>query len=417
MNRVPGKVIVIGGGVIGAASAYFLSKAGWSVAVIERGEFGRACSHGNCGLVCPSHVLPLAEPGAIGRTVKALFQKNSPFTIKPRLDPQLWLWLLKFARRCNRRDMLAGGRALQSMLNSSMALYRELIAAESIDCEWEKRGLLYVYRSAVDLDAYTEIDHLLREEFDLSAMRYDGEATQKLEPALQPGVAGAWFYNTDAHLRPDKLLSGWRHVLERRGVEIREHCELLEIAAEGRRATQIRTATGDLAADVFVVATGALTPLLHRQLGCRIPIQPGKGYSLTMPRPAICPTIPLIFPETRVAVTPMQTGYRLGSTMEFAGYDETIREPRLELLKAGARPFLKEPYCEPIVERWFGWRPMTWDSLPYIDRCPGKENLYVAAGHNMLGLSMAPATGKLIAELVGGETPHLDPRPFAIGRA
>ena len=149
------------------------------------------------------------------------------------------------------------------------------------------------------------------------------------------------------------------------------------------------------------------TPLLNEQLGCRVPIQPGKGYSLTMPRPPACPKIPLIFPETRVAVTPFQSGYRLGSTMEFAGYDESIRPERLQLLKDGATGYLHEPYCEPVLEEWFGWRPMTYDSLPIIDRSPKYENVIIAAGHNMLGLSMAPATGKLVAELAAG---HSAPR-------
>ena len=167
---------------------------------------------------------------------------------------------------------------------------------------------------------------------------------------------------------------------------------------------------------LFVVAAGAWTPLLNEHLGCRVPIQPGKGYSLTMPRPAVCPKMPLIFPETRVAVTPFQSGYRLGSTMEFAGYDESIRPERLQLLKDGASGYLHEPYCEPVLEEWFGWRPMTYDSLPIIDRSPKYENVMIAAGHNMLGLSMAPATGKLVAELAQGSSPHIDPRPYSVSR-
>ena len=175
--------------------------------------------------------------------------------------------------------------------------------------------------------------------------------------------------------------------------------------ANGRAHRPHVTPRGELAADLFVVAAGAWTPLLNRQLGCRVPIQPGKGYSMTMPRPAVCPKIPLIFPETRVAVTPFQSGYRLGSTMEFAGYDDSIRPERLQLLKDGSADYLHEPYCEPVLEEWFGWRPMTYDSLPIIDRSPTYENVYIAAGHNMLGLSMATATGKLIAELAGGQRP------------
>lgn len=135
-----------------------------------------------------------------------------------------------------------------------------------------------------------------------------------------------------------------------------------------------------------------------------------------MPRPAVCPRLPLIFPETRVAVTPFQSGYRLGSTMEFAGYDESIRPERLQLLKDGAAPYLQEPYCEPVEEKWFGWRPMTYDSLPIIDRSPKFENVFIVAGHNMLGLSMAPATGKLVAEMANGTSTHIDPAPYRVNR-
>ena len=178
----------------------------------------------------------------------------------------------------------------------------------------------------------------------------------------------------------------------------------------------VETTQGNLQADVFVVASGAWTPMLREHLGCTVPIQPGKGYSITMPRPKICPQIPLIFPEHRVAVTPMNSGYRLGSIMEFAGYDESIKPQRLQLLRSGAEQYLLEPYCEPELETWYGWRPMTYDSLPVIDASPKWGNVWIAAGHNMLGLSMAPVTGRLIKELINGEPTHLDVAPYSVTR-
>jgi len=185
---------------------------------------------------------------------------------------------------------------------------------------------------------------------------------------------------------------------------------------EQRRARAAVTSKGELAADAFVVAAGALTPLLNTHLGCRIPIQPGKGYSITMPRPGICPAYPMIFEEHRVGVTPMKSGYRIGSTMEFAGYDTSLNRRRLDLLKEGARHYLQEPFCEPVEEEWYGWRPMTPDSLPIIDRSPAFANVLIAAGHNMLGLSMAPATGKLVAEMLCGTETHVDPLPYRVCR-
>jgi D-amino-acid dehydrogenase len=416
MSTGTGHAVVVGGGVIGAACAYYLSKRGWQVTVLDRGEFGKGCSHANCGLVCPSHVLPLAEPGAAARAIRALFRKDAPFYIKPRLDPALWAWLLRFARRCNRSDMLRAGHAIQALLNSSRGLYDELLRGEALDCEWETRGLLFVFQHGDALEHYGETVQLVRDCFGVTASPFDGAALTALEPALKPGLAGGWHYQADAHLRPDKLMGSWRRVLEARGVEVREQSEATSWRREQGRARAVQTSHGELPADAFVVAAGAWTPLLNAQLGCKIPIQPGKGYSITMPRPARCPTIPLIFEEHRVAVTPMRSGYRLGSTMEFAGYDTTLNRRRLDLLRAGASHYLHEPCSEPVVEEWYGWRPMTPDSIPIIDRSPALSNVWIAAGHNMLGLSMAPATGKLIAELMEDAAPHLDPRPYAISR-
>jgi D-amino-acid dehydrogenase len=211
-------------------------------------------------------------------------------------------------------------------------------------------------------------------------------------------------------------MRGWRRVLEAGGVDVRENCSFNHFRILNGRAVAADTAEGELAAEQFVVAAGAWTPFWNEQFGCKIPIQPGKGYSITMARPARCPRIPLIFPETRVAVTPFQSGYRLGSTMEFAGYDESLRPERLQLLKDGAIGYLHEPLGHPIEEEWYGWRPMTYDSLPIIDRSPKYNNVLVAAGHNMLGLSMAPATGKLVSELLAAAKPHIDPAPYRVER-
>lgn len=416
MTAGAGKVAVIGGGVVGTACAYFLARSGWQVTLIDQGRHGSGCSHGNCGFVCPSHVLPLAEPGVLGSVLKAMLRPSSPFAIKPRFDPALWSWLYHFARRCNERDMMSSARGIQPLLESSRALYREIIEREALACEWETRGLLFVFASPAEMDRYAETDRLLSESFHCPARRYDGEAVAQLEPALRPGLAGGWHYEGDAHLRPDRLMAAWRSTLEALGVKIQERCEARGFRTAAGRASGVVTAMGEFSADAIVVATGAWTPQLSQHLGARIPIEPGKGYSLTMPRPASCPQIPLIFPETRVAVTPFHSGYRLGSTMEFAGYDTSLRPSRLQLLKDGARAYLREPCAEPVEETWFGWRPMTYDSLPVIDRSPILSNVWVAAGHNMLGLSMAPATGRLVQELLCGQTPHVDPAPYRISR-
>jgi D-amino-acid dehydrogenase len=286
----------------------------------------------------------------------------------------------------------------------------------ALECEWQTRGVLFVLHSHAGMEHYAETDRLMRDHFGVAATRYDGDAVTELEPALKPGLAGGWLYPGDAHLRPDKLMSSWRRLLEERGVTIRTGCTMTGLVREHGRTRALLTSQGEVAADAFVIATGAWTPQLARHLGCRIPIQPGKGYSLTMPRPARCPALPLLFEEHKVVVTPMQTGYRLGSTMEFAGYDSSLSPRRLDLLRQGASHYLHEPYGDVVEEQWCGWRPMTYDSKPIIGRSPALANVWIAAGHNMLGLSMAPATGKLIAEQLGARPPHLDPAPYAVTR-
>lgn len=411
-----GHVVIVGGGVIGTSCAWYLSKVGWRVTVIDRGKMGHGCSHGNCGLVCPSHLLPLAEPGAIRDALRAMVKSNSALRVRPGLNLALWSWLWNFARRCNYRSMLEAGHAIQALLGSSMSEYEQLMSVERLDCEWEKKGLLFAYLNRTRLDGFGETNKLLTEVYDEPARKLDTEEVCELEPALKSNVAGGWYYEHDAHLRPDRLLESLRNKLLVQGVEFLEQCELQRVIGTGGTIQSVDTSTGKLAADVFVMAAGAWTPRLREHLGCHIPIQPGKGYSITMPRPAVCPSIPLIFPEHRVAVTPMKSAYRLGSIMELVGYDASIRPERLNLLRDGAALYLREPYCTPELSSWYGWRPMTFDSLPIIDRSSKWGNLWIAAGHNMLGVSMAPGTGKLVSELVTGRSPHIDPAPYRISR-
>lgn len=409
-------VIIIGGGVIGACCAYYLRKSGWGVTIVEREAFGSACSHGNCGLISPSHALPLAIPGAVAKTLPMMLQSDAPFRIAPRFDPALWGWLLQFALRCKEAPMMAAAAGRHALLQSSVTAYRTLLSDESIECEWEDRGAYFIYQTESGMDSYAKSDKWLQQ-LGLGAERISAHQLESREPSLKRGVvAGAWYYKFDAHLRPDKLMAELRDVLLRIGVRILENVQLTGFKKDHKAAASIQTTAGDMKADRYVLATGALTPKMNQWLGVKIPIQPGKGYSITYPRPSICPSTPLAFMEQKVVATPFQSGYRLGSTMEFAGYDTMINKKRLGALKRGATIYLKEPYCEPQQEEWFGWRPMTYDGKPIIDKSPDMDNVYLAAGHNMLGLSMAPATGMLIDEMLSDKAPHIDINHYSIKR-
>tara|TARA_B100000676_G_scaffold313351_1_gene393725 strand:+ start:2931 stop:4190 length:1260 start_codon:yes stop_codon:yes gene_type:complete len=414
VNTNQSHVVVIGGGVIGASSAYFLRQAGYRVTLLEKDAFGSGCSHGNCGLICPSDALPLASPGAIGKTLKTLFKRHNPLYIKPRISPRLWLWLARFALRCNERHMLQAASARMPLLESSLHLYQELLEKEQLECEWQKNGLLYVYKDAAAMEGYRATDAFLTKHFALAAKRLETCGLYELEPAIADDVAGGWYYEDDAHLRPDRLMAEWKRILLEYDVDVREGTEVFKFKRKGINAIGVLTRDGIIEADKFVLAVGAISPRWEKEIGADIPIQPGKGYSLTFPRPQYSPRIPMIFPQHRVAMTPMQTGYRLGSTMEFSGYDTKINRRRINLLKSGAEPYLREPYGEEVVEEWFGWRPMIYHGIPIIDTSPRMDNVLVATAHNMLGLSMGPATGKLVSELLSGQPPHVSADPYRL---
>lgn len=408
--------VIVGGGVIGGMCGWYLSQAGQRVAIIDEGTFGGACSHGNCGYISPSHVLPLTTPGTVQKALRSMLRPDSPFYVKPRLSPTFWRWMWNFARRCNERDMWEAAAGIHALLESSAQLYAELIGGAQLACEWERHGLLFVYRSQAGFAEYAEHNAEIEKRFGVGARPIPGEELVQLEPALREGLGGAWLFDCDSHLRPDKLMSELRRVLAQRGVQIIERERVVDLLREAGEVREVQTTAASYRARQVVVATGAVTPFLNRLLGCRVPIQPGKGYSLTMPRPQLCPKYPLIFEEHKVAITPMQSAYRIGSTMEFAGYDRTVNQRRLNALKRGAEVYLREPHTTPILETWFGWRPMTWDSLPFIDRAPAARNLWLAAGHNMLGISTATATGKLVAEMVTGQPCHLNVQPYRLAR-
>lgn len=423
------RVLIAGAGVVGIACAHYLREQGYAVTVVDAGRVGAACSHGNCGYICPSHVLPLTEPGAFKVAFKSLFNPRAPFRVKPQLRPELARWMFEFARRCTRKQMLAAGVHLKAILDASLTEYKALVAS-GLECEWRERGLLYVLRTAHGMAEFTRTDQLLRDEFGVGAKRIEGRDLPAVDAALKDGLAGAFLYEGDCHLRPETLNRNWSERLRHQGVHFVEHCRVFQIerAADGRVAA-LTTSEGRMEADHFVFALGAESSRWARSLDCKIPIEPGKGYSVTMRRPANCPAVPMLFPEHKIGVTPFEEGYRIGSMMEFSGYDRSIPPHRIQQLWESATSYLRSSsslgtsssLCTSSSlhaqqEEWFGWRPMTWDSLPVIGRVPAIQNAFLCTGHNMLGLSLAPASGKLLAEIVAGRPTHIPRAPYCPSR-
>jgi D-amino-acid dehydrogenase len=405
-------VLVVGGGVIGLACAWYLLRAGRSVTVLESARTGSGASHGNCGTITPSHAPPLPGPGVIGRALKWMLKPDAPLYIRPRFDPALWHWLVRFMAHSGARQHARGARIRAELLNASHAALETLLAEAGIACGYERSGLLYVFRSPAWFEMHAGLPEALQP-LGIAAELWDGRRAEHAEPALKPGVAGAIWFPGDASLRPDAFVAGLASAVRQAGGEIVEQSPVEEFERSGNRIAAAHAGGRRWPADQVVLAAGAWSARLARQLGFRLPIQPGKGYSLTFRRPACAPARALVLKEPGVCVTTWTDGFRLGSTMEFAGFDTRLTPVRLHALRRAADEFLLDPGEGEPEEAWFGWRPMTWDDLPVIGRAPRLDNLVVAAGHGMLGVSLAPITGLLVRDLLLGEAPPLDLEPLS----
>ena len=257
MSGSSGTVVVVGGGVIGVACAHYLAQAGYRVTLLEQGTVGSGCSHGNLGLICPSHVLPLAEPGAVREGLKSLFNPRGVLRIRPQLRPALYRWFWQFSRHCHRTQMLRTAGHLQAILASSIGEYRALFDQHRLNGEWKPNGLLYVFRTEEGLRQFQATDEMLTECFGVSAQRIEGDALPAFDPALQSGLAGACFYEEDGSVRPDVLIRYWSEQLTAAGVEIIEQCRLDRIEKGGGRIVALQTSRGPMTADHYVFATGA----------------------------------------------------------------------------------------------------------------------------------------------------------------
>ncbi len=414
MNRSK-HAIIIGGGVIGGFTAYYLLDHGWSVTVVDKDRFGEGASKGNCGLIVPNHILPINSLDTIIKGLIWMFKKDAPLYVRPRFIPKLITWFSQFAYYSRPKSIQASALALHALLQSSFNLFPEWITAENVACDWTLGGSLHVYKSEKAWQGYGKTDTYL-ERYGIQAESLDKAAVRELEPSLGNDICGAWHYPKTAHLRPELLLSELRRILEDRGARILDHCLVRSFQSQNGQATAVHTEQGLLTADAFVLATGAWSPAFAKALGCQMPIQPGKGYSITMKPQPVFPKIPCFFEEMRVVSTPWSDACRLGGTMEFNGLDSSLSSRRLAALVTGLQHYTTSPKPTSMLDPWCGFRPMTVDGLPFMDWSPRLQNVMINAGHNMIGISVAPASGKLVAEIMENTRPHVDPYPYRFSR-
>ena len=399
-------VLVIGGGAVGVCAAYYLAEQGLSVSIVEKGEIASGCSGANAGLIVPSFSIPLAAPGTLGQLFRWLLNPKSLFYVKPRFNLALFRWLGQFQKASRPQKMLQGLRVLRALNYASSELYEQLIESESLDCNYRKDGWLMVYKTEKDFQKAVKEAHLLQAH-DIEVKVLSREETLTMEPAFRVKLSGGIFFPEDAHLDPAKFVQALAERLREKGVEIHLQTEVLGMETAQGRIAAVRTTQGEFRSKYVVLAAGVWSSNLVCNLGCDLPVQPAKGYSVSVRRPESCPRAPLYLSEAKVVVTPLEDSLRLAGMMELAGLNHRISQHRVKAIRHAAQGYFGQAENLDIIEVKCGLRPCSPDGLPIIDRYPGYNNLFITTGHGMLGITLAPLSGKLISQLVNSQTPDM----------
>jgi len=416
MQGARNQVVIVGGGVIGLATAYYALRAGLGVTVLEReSEVGDNCSLGNAGMVVPSHFVPLAAPGMMAKGLRWMLDPESPFYVRPRLSMELARWGWIFYRKSTPSHVGASRELLRDLNLESRRLFSEL--AEDNDFGWAPRGLLMLCHSEKGLEAEAETAGEA-EELGVQADVLDPADAKALDPDITMDVEGAVYYRQDCHLEPARFMARLRERVAEMGGRIEYEVPVDAIVRSGSRVSSVKSGDRVFEGEKFVIAGGAWTSALLRPLGLRLPLQAGKGYSLTLEDPPELPRLCSIFAEAKVAITPMGESLRFAGTMEVCGNDLSINPKRVNgIIKSVPRYFPKISESDfEGVEPWAGLRPVSPDGLPYLGAVDGLENVHAATGHAMMGLSLGPVTGRLLADLLTGSEPFQPIESLAVGR-
>lgn len=416
MNSSKERVIVLGGGVIGLASAYYALKRGMAVTVVEREPAGGDnCSMGNAGMIVPSHFIPLAAPGMIAKGLRWMFNPESPFFIRPRPDPALLRWAWLFHRHSTENHVARTRELLRDLNLESRRLFTELSAEEPFGLE--TRGMLMLCKTAKGLDEEAAVANAARE-IGLKAEVLDAAGTARLDPAITMDLAGAVHFPQDCHLDPARFMAGLRRRVLALGGTIESGVTIDTLETRDHRLTALSGGGRRFEGDRFVIAGGSWSPALLRQAGLKLPLQPGKGYSLTLPKPPELPALCSILVEAKVAVTPMADRLRFAGTMEVGGLDLSIDPARVRGIVKSVHSYFPK-FAESDfagIPVWSGLRPVSPDGVPYLGFVPRFPNLIAATGHAMMGLSLGPVTGHLVADLLAGDPPFRSIDAMAPGR-
>lgn len=406
-------VIVVGGGIVGLSTAYFLQKEGHKVTVLDKSDISSGASFVNAGYLTPSHIVPLASPGMISKGIRYMFNSSSPFYMKPRLDPDFMKWAWYFKKSSTKAKVERAMPIIKDINLLSRRLYEDMKASGDLgDFHLDEKGLLMVYQTEKARDHELAVMEKAQE-MGLEARHLDAEGLKKIEPNIELNAMGAILYECDRHTTPPQIMKNLVAYLSSSGVGIHTQEEVLDISMERSFVTEVITNKKTYKADEVVFAAGSWTSNLSKKIDIDLPLQAGKGYRINVESPTNI-TMPAILMEAKMAVTPMQGFTRFAGTMEFSGINDIIRKERVEAIAKGAERYYKGLKIseEDKDNAQCGLRPVSPDGLPYIGRPKGFKNLTVATGHAMMGWSLGPATGKMITELISGKSTSMDLSPF-----
>jgi D-amino-acid dehydrogenase len=411
------RIVILGGGAVGLAAAYALRREGHTITLLERDQPGQACSLHNAGLLVPSHFVPMAHPGVISQGMKWMLDPESPFYIKPRLDRDLISWVWNFRKSSTDAHVHRSMALLRDLCQTSLRLVREMVERDGLRFGLESRGLLMLFRTPAGRQGCEE-EARLAHTLGVDAEVLDRTGLETLEPGATFLASGGVYYPGDAHLSPGEFMNALAASVRNAGVNVLGGTSVTGFITARNRITAVTTSQGEIAGDEFVLAGGAWSPSVLRPLGIALSMQPGKGYSITGHAPSRMPSIPMIFTEARVVLTPLGDSIRFAGTMEIAGLDLSINQRRVGAILKAVPLYLEGI---PMPDRsaatlWSGLRPCTPDGMPYVGRFRSFNNLIAATGHAMLGITLAAVTGNLVADLVAGRAPGLDIRQLSPDR-
>ena len=404
--------VIVGGGIIGLSTAYYLQKEGHKVTIIDKSNFSGGASYVNAGYITPSHIIPLAAPGIITKGLKWMLDATSPFYVKPRLDIDFLKWGWAFKKSANKKKVEHSIPIIKDINVFSRELYQEMKNSGDFDFHYEHKGLLMAYKDEKVGEEEWKVGQEAME-LGLKVEHFSAKQVDDLQPKANLDVKGGVYFHSDAHMTPGDFMKDMLTYLKSSGVEIIAEEEVKDITLTKDTISKVITDKREVEADEVIMATGSWTPSLSKKLGIKMLLQAGKGYRINVARETNI-TLPTILCEAKVAVTPMNGFTRFAGTMEIGGINHAINPVRVHAIATAGENYFKGLTIskEEKADAKCGLRPLTPDGLPYIGRSVKCKNLTIATGHAMMGWSMGPATGKLIAEIISEQKPSMDLTPY-----